>query len=333
MGGLLTELGKKLAERWLSLLVLPGLLYLATLAAAVILGHRHPLDVGRIIRQVDTWAESPIATSPGALVLILLALVLTAAGAGLAAQALGSLTERMWLADQWQSWPSPLRRLAHARITRRATRWEAAFEHYRAQLDTQAAGRADPARAPTSTDLGPARRAITRIAQERPARPTWIGDRVHAVVLRLDRECHLDLPTAWPSLWLAIPESTRTEITSARQTLSRATTLAGWSLLYLAASALWWPGLPIAAATMTTAWHRARTATNTYALLLEATARLHTTDLARSLGLDHTGPLNRQTGWAITCLLQGQTHLIPLTTGWPTNPRDHTTSGADTHSL
>lgn len=48
---------------------------------------------------------------------------------------------------------------------------------------------------------------MTRIAQEQPARPTWIGDRIHAVITRLDRDYHLDLATIWPHLWLAMPET------------------------------------------------------------------------------------------------------------------------------
>ncbi|WP_326770755.1 hypothetical protein OG978_44460 (plasmid) [Streptomyces sp. NBC_01591] len=48
MGGLLSELGKKLAERWFSLLVLPGALYLAVLAVAQTLGHTHPFDALRL---------------------------------------------------------------------------------------------------------------------------------------------------------------------------------------------------------------------------------------------------------------------------------------------
>ena len=325
MGGFLAELGKKLAERWLSLLVLPGLLYLGPLAAAYTLGHRHVFDLGRITRQLDTWTTSPGVTT-GRLVLILLAALLAAAGTGLAAQALGSLTERGWLTDRWQSWPPPLRHLAESRTRSRARRWRAATETYQRQLYTTGAQRATGTE--TEGDLGAAHRAVTRIAQEKPARPTWIGDRVHAVIARLDREHDLDLPTIWPTLWLAMPETTRTEITAARQALTRAATLAGWGLLYLVVGALWWPGLLIAVAIMGTAWRRARTAADTYALLIEAAARLHTAELARSLGIDHTGPLNQQTGWALTCLLQGKSHLIPLTTGWPTSPLMSGVTGA-----
>lgn len=320
MGGFLTELGKKLAERWLSLLALPGLLYLGALASAYALGHHHPFDVGRITRRLDAWTTSPGVTSASGLVLILIAILLAAAGAGLAGQALGSLTERAWLADRWRSWPPPLRRLAEYRTTNRTKRWNEATKTYERQLDTKSAQLASHVDTPAGVNLSEAHRAITQIAQEEPARPTWIGDRVHAVITRMDREYRLELATIWPHLWLAMPETTRTEITAARESLARATTLAGWGLLYLVVGALWWPGLFIALATAATAWRRARTAADTYALLIEAAARLHTAELARSLGIDHTGPLNQQTGWVLTCLLQGQSHLIPITTGWPTSP-------------
>lgn len=316
MGGFLDELGKKLAERWLALLVVPGLLYLGALTAACVLGHRHPFGVGQLVRQLDAWTTAP--TTTGGLVLILLTTFLAAAAAGVLAQGLGSLTERVWLADRWQSWPLPLRRLAQARITNRTRRWTAATATHQRQLDTTSTHLAHDDSEDAPTDLDAARRAVTRIAQEHPTRPTWIGDRVHAVVTRLDRDYQLDLPTVWPHLWLTMPEATRTEITAARESLTRATTLAGWALLYLVVAALWWPGLLLATGIATTAWQRARTATDTYALLIEAAARLHTADLARSIGIDHTGPLNPHTGWVLTCLLQGRSDLIPLTTGWPT---------------
>ena len=107
MGGFLAELGKKLAERWLSLLVLPGLLYLAVLIAASLLGHRHPFAFGRLTSWLEDWTTTPGLTSVSGLVLVLLATLLAAAGAGLAAQALGSVTEQAWLAERWQSWPPP----------------------------------------------------------------------------------------------------------------------------------------------------------------------------------------------------------------------------------
>ncbi|MDT3444355.1 MULTISPECIES: hypothetical protein [unclassified Pseudofrankia] len=125
----------------------------------------------------------------------------------------------------------------------------------------------------------------------------------NAVATRLDHELDLDLATIWPYLWLTVPDAARLEITNARETIDRATTLAGWGLLYVVVAAVWWPGLLIVIAVVATAHHRGRAATDTYALLLEATVRLHTVALAHGLGLTHTGPLSRETGRALTSLL------------------------------
>lgn len=328
MGGLLAELGKRIAERWFTLLVLPGLLYVAALAAAHALGHAHPFDARRVTDRLDTVNAGTASASGLAL---LGAYLLAAATAGLAAQSLGSLVERLWLATDWTGWPSPLRRLAAHRTRRRHRRWtDAMTAYHRAREDAAAAHAharltpnppaptpADPAPSsplpsadppapydplPSARDL--AYRKALRIAAEPPARPTWMGDRLDDITVRLDRDLGLDLATVWPYLWLIAPDTTRTEIVAARETLTRATTLAGWGLLYLAVGALWWPGLPIAAAVLVTAWRRARTACDMYALLVEATARLQTADLAHRLGLEHTGSVTHETGTAMTDLLR-----------------------------
>ncbi|TMR93073.1 hypothetical protein [Nonomuraea basaltis] len=317
MGGLLAELGKKIADRWFTLLVLPGLLYVAALAAAHALGHTHPFDARRVTDRLDT-VNADAASAAG--LALLGAYLLAAAAAGLAAQGLGSLVERLWLAADWAGWPPPLRRLAALRTRRRHRRWTRALSAYRKTLDEAAAAHVQArlgANPPAPASGGPAfpdplpsprelaYRKIARIAAEPPARPTWMGDRLNDVTVRLDRELGLDLATVWPYLWLTAPDTTRTEITTARETLTRATTLAGWGVLYLAVAALWWPGLPIAAAVLLTAWRRARTACDMYALLVEATVRLQSADLAHRVGLEHTGPVTRETGTTLTGLLRG----------------------------
>jgi hypothetical protein len=57
--------------------------------------------------------------------------------------------------------------------------------------------------------------------------------------------------------------------------MSRASTLAGWSLLYVVVAVWWWPSAALAAVLAVTARHRLRAATDHYALLAEAAARLH----------------------------------------------------------
>jgi hypothetical protein len=147
---------------------------------------------------------------------------------------------------------------------------------------------------------------MSRIATEPPDRPTWSGDRINAVTLRLDRDLHLDLAILWPYLWLTMPDATRTEITAARQALARAITFGAWALLYAPLTIWWWPAALLAAILAVTAWQHTRTATDTYAQLLEAATRLHTNDLARQLGINHTEPLNPAMGDTLTDLLRTQ---------------------------
>ncbi|MFD4231399.1 hypothetical protein [Streptomyces sp. NPDC058545] len=295
----MSELGKKLAERWLSLLVLPGALYLAVAVAAHTLGHTHPFDLPHLTQQITTWANPPATNTAGGQVVLLAAILAGAATAGLAAQALGSLAERLCLATDWPAWPPPLRQLATWQTNRRHHRWTRAARiwHHHREQDAQALAHGQRT-SPAARHA--AERAMTRIAPEEPCRPTWIGDRLNAVAVRLERDHHLDLATIWPHLWLILLEETRTQITTARQNLTRATTLTAWALLYLPLTAWWWPAALITATLTLTAWARTRTATDTYALLLEATTRLHTRDLADRLGLNPTSPLTPETGDALT---------------------------------
>ncbi|MEO3749416.1 hypothetical protein [Streptomyces sp. B6B3] len=305
MGGFLTALGQKLAERWLSLLVLPGALYIAVATTSHALGHTHPFDLARLTDQITTWAEHhPATDTAGGQVLLLAAVLAGAAAAGLAAQAIGSLVERLWLAADWPTWPPPFRQLAAWRTIRRRRRWTSAADAWHQHRDDAAEIRtrrqwADP------TARHAAERAMTRIAYEKPARPTWSGDRLNAAAVRLDRDHGLDLVIVWPPLWLTLPEETRTEITAARQALTRATTVAAWALLYLPLTAWWWPAALITTALTLTARVRTRAASHTYALLLEATTRLHARDLADRLGVDATGPLTPEVGDTLT------RHLTP----------------------
>ncbi|MEU6672469.1 hypothetical protein [Streptomyces sp. NPDC046727] len=215
-------MGKRLAEKWVSLLVLPGALYLAVATAAVALGHTHPFDLSRVADRITAWASHSAATRGGGQVVLLVAVLAGAAVAGLAAQALGSLLERLWLAADWPAWPRPARRLAARRTARRRRAWIAAALtwHRRRDEDIRSLARRNPAD-PAARQA--AERAMTRIAFEEPMRPTWSGDRLNAAAVRIERDQGLDLATVWPHLWLALPEGPRSEVTAARQALTRAT--------------------------------------------------------------------------------------------------------------
>ncbi|KAA9379165.1 hypothetical protein F5972_13325 [Microbispora cellulosiformans] len=310
MGGFLDELGKKLAERWLSLLVLPGLLYLAVTAAAMILGHRHALDVSYLAARITAWTTTPAASGTGGQVVAVVATLAAAAGAGLATQGVGSAAERLILAADWRTWPTPLRQLAEQRVGRRHTRWTTAHTEYhrlyqQAEQDRRAGAPPDlEQRARRHAEY----RKYTRICLEAPDRPTWSGDRINVAAVRLDRDLHVDLPTVWPYLWLHLADTTRAEIATTRTAVTRAANLIGWALLYLLLAGWWWPATLITLILATVARHRIRTTASTYALLLEAVTRLHLAGLANHLGIDTSGKTSAAVGQTLT----HQLHTQPL---------------------
>lgn len=303
INSLLSELGRKLAERWLSLLVLPGALYLSVAAAAHTLGHAHPFDLNRLTQRVTAWANEPAVSGVGGQVVLLAAVLAGAAAVGCAVQGSAALLERIMLAADWRDWPRPLRWLTVWRVERRTQRWQehaVAWHRHRehAAVALARGRRTDP------SERRAAYRAMTRIAAERPDRPTWCGDRLNAVAIRLERDHHLDLSTCWPHLWLILPEATRLEITAARQALVRATGLIAWALLYLPLAVWWWPGAALGLTLALAGRHRARAATDIYALLLEAAVHVHVRDLAEHLGLERDSSPDEM-GNAITRRLEG----------------------------
>ncbi|MER5888014.1 hypothetical protein ABT160_29705 [Streptomyces sp. NPDC001941] len=301
MGGFLDALGGRLAERWLSLLVLPGAVYLAVAATAATLGQGHALDVPRLVRHVTRYAASPQVTSGGAQVVLLAAVLLGAAVLGLAARAAGAVLERLALGAGWRRWPRPWSTLARRTVVRRRDRWHRA--HARWHREWRAARAPRPADRPDPAARHRAAHHRDRIAVERPDRLTWSGDRVHAAALRLGRDSHLDLAVVWPHLWLSLPDTVRAEVTAGRDALARAAGLGAWALLYAPLAPWWWPAAPLAAVLALTARSRFRAATDTYASLLEAATRLHAPALATQLGIAHEGVLDPRLGRRLTDLL------------------------------
>jgi len=147
----LGELGKKLAERWLTLLVLPGLLYLSVLTVAAILGQHHATDVGMLRAWVDTAAAAPASSSPAVVLAGAIGILSGAAGAGLAATALGQLIQQVWT--------TPGRRAPARWLTRwRRDRWNRAYATVRTTLEDLATARADTTPNPSLASRGWMRR-------------------------------------------------------------------------------------------------------------------------------------------------------------------------------
>lgn len=276
----LGEIGQKLADRWVALLAIPGLLYLAAVTAAVVLEQHNAVSYPAASRQVSAWATSPALKSVGGAVLIVAAILAGSVVAGLAAMAGGRFAEILWT-------------LPGKRVP---ARWLADWRRDRSR-DAKAAAD-DP-------DATPAQvlEAITkadRICVIEAGCPTWIGDRLRACHVRIGRAYGLDLNAAWPRLWLIVPDTVRTELGAARNAFSSAARLTAWAILYLALGFWWWPAIPIALVTGTTAIIKARLATGNLADLIEAAVDLYSRNLATQMDESVTGPVTTAIGRKLT---------------------------------
>ncbi|MFI9583776.1 hypothetical protein ACIHCQ_18450 [Streptomyces sp. NPDC052236] len=318
MTAFLSALGGKLADTWLSLLVLPGLLFVSLAAVGHNLGHRHALDLPLLVRRINTLAADPAAHAPGTIALLAVLVLAASAGASLVASALAGAVERLWLGD----WPRPLSGAARTLTARRVQRWDSADERHRTALrdkaDRKRAARdagtdpelpepaatpapaASTAPAPGQDDTRALNEARNRIALAHPDRPTWMGDRIHAVESRVHEHYGLDVASAWPRLWLLLPEAPRADLQSARTALTTAARRAAWGALCLLLGLWWWPAAIAGAVAYLGAWRQGRLAVDVFAELVEATVDLHGRELAAALGIPCEAALTPEVGVRIT---------------------------------
>src|SRR5258708_31238163 len=158
MIGFLAEIGNRLADRWVAMLAVPGLLYLAATTTAFELGQGHALSYGSMSRQITAWAASPALKTVGGTALIIAAVLAGAALAGLSAAVLGSLVEVLWTL--------PGRRFP--------ARWVATWRRKRS---VNAKATADNPRA-SEARVRNAMATADRICLIEAANPPWIGDRL-----------------------------------------------------------------------------------------------------------------------------------------------------------
>lgn len=293
MSAFLAELGRRLAERWMSLLVLPGLVYVGTLAAAAEFGRWRWTWIGAVAHRVTAaLADAGIARSAAGGVVaatLVLGVMLMATVAGLVAQVLSGPVERVCV-GRWPRWASPL---ARSLTGWRQRRWRRADRRLSAQLggeDATAEGTgeatAEAPRRPSRAELTAAR---NRIALEPPSRPTWIGDRLDAADARIWNEYGLDLTFCWSRLWLVIPDTSRQAVQASRDRFTAATLVGAWAVLYAGLGVLWWPSLFAAALVGIVGWRRTRAAAEVLADLVEAIVDVHSPDLAKALGVPIEG--------------------------------------------
>ena len=126
-----------------------------------------------------------------------------------------------------------------------------------------------------------------------------LGRRIHAVEQVALNRHGLDLPFAWPRLWLLLPDTSRNEITAAHAAPAAAVATGTWSWPYLLLGCWWWPAALIGLGIGLTGWVRARAAVTDLSALSEAALDLHGRALAIGLGVapaESAGPLTQDEG-------------------------------------
>lgn len=305
VSGFLAELGQKLADRWLELLVMPGALWVVALAAATRLGQGHPFGVTRLSTWLDREAAQPGGHSLATVLLAAIGLLAAAAAVGLAASALGGIVQRAWVLPGWR-WP--LRWVVNARQRWWQRRWDRATT----RLKKDIAAQANPAA--RGQELSSAERRV-RIAERHrkalgvlPERLTPVADEFYSTAVRIGAACGLeDLDLAWPRLWTVLPDTLRTDLASAQDAYAAAARLTAWGLLYALLAIAWWPAAVLGVTVAAAGWLRGRSAASVLADLIETATDLHTVDLAAKLGIPAPLPVTAETGRAIIRFLRKAT--------------------------
>jgi hypothetical protein len=305
VNGFLEELGKKAAERWLALLVLPGLVWSTLVLAAVKLSHRTPFNLSPVADALKAWVDRPHST--GVTIIVLAGVVVAGSAAGAVTAAIGIGIRRMWTTPG-------RRRPARCLVSWRQWRWKRRNK----RVEELAAGviAAEPADGPGSDNeagaadgmvitVGPelseacARRDA--LSLEEPTRPTWIGDRWRSTVVRVNRTYGLDLTVAWPRLWSVLPDSLRGDISAAQTAYANASMMMAWAVLYLIPTIWWWPAAVITAGMASVSVVRGRACAETLCSLIETAVDLHIASLAerlrepdRELGLKISAQLRKE---------------------------------------
>jgi hypothetical protein len=293
-------LASKLAERWLTLLALPGAVFLLAIWAGLSLGQESATDVHRLVMAADATATRISDWSAGAQVVAVVAIAVAATGLGYLVRLAANLTCRIWLDDL--PLIQPVTRSRAATLQRRWQEAEKTWKSLQRPYDPD--GLPAPPMEPEQAERS--RKALAkmaRIAHTRPARATWMGNRIHSLESVLTGRYDVDLTWTWPRLWTILPDSPRSDLTEANTAFTTAAVRATWALPWLLLAPTWWPALLIACALAISGWRTARTAIDTLTTLTEAVLDTHGPALAVDLGLiPDKRPLDRDLGRQITDL-------------------------------
>ncbi|MFJ7948898.1 hypothetical protein ACIQ6K_35520 [Streptomyces sp. NPDC096354] len=252
MDGILSDLGKRIADRWFAFLILPGLPFAATVIVAWAMtpcGAAHALDLDILVRRLDTLGATAQTTKGIVSGCLLVAGVAVVA---VLVRELSLLVNRLWLGRT-----VILCRLMRPGIRRRR----------RLALDT-------------------ARRGGYALPERYlPHRATWIGDRFALVDERVAAQYGVSLARVWPRLWQLRDDRTPKVVSAAWDDYAAATVRVAWALPYLVISLFWWPAAPLGLALVLLGWSQGRRGADDFCVSCEAAIDVQLRRLAHIVGV------------------------------------------------
>ncbi|WP_327419963.1 hypothetical protein OG763_01610 [Streptomyces sp. NBC_01230] len=252
MDGILSDLGKRIADRWFAFLILPGVPFAATVIVAWAMtpsGAAHALDLDILVRRLDTLGATA-RTAKGIVIGCLL--IAGVAVVAVLVRELSLAVNRLWLGR-----PAILCRLMRPGIRRRR----------RLALET-------------------ARRGGYALPERYlPHRATWIGDRFALVDERVAAQYGVSLARVWPRLWQLRDDRTPKVVSAAWDDYAAATVRVAWALPYLVISLFWWPAAPLGLALVLLGWSQGRRGADDFCISCEAAIDVQLRRLAHIVGV------------------------------------------------
>ncbi|MFE4920772.1 hypothetical protein [Streptomyces sp. NPDC056661] len=252
MDGILSDLGKRIADRWFAFLILPGVPFAAAVIVAWAMtpsGAAHALDLDILVRRLDTLgatAQTVKGIVSGCLLVAGVAVV------AVLVRELSLIVNRLWLGRV-----AILCRLMRPGIRRRR----------RLALDT-------------------ARRGGYALPERYlPHRATWIGDRFALVDERVAAQYGVSLARVWPRLWQLRDDRTPKVVSAAWDDYAAATVRVAWALPYLVISLFWWPAAPLSLALVLLGWSQGRRGADDFCVSCEAAIDVQLRRLAHIVGV------------------------------------------------